>query len=233
MITRVLFAAILAGIAAGLAMSLVQQAKITPLILQAETFEVAASSQTHDQNSTANDDHGAEAWSPGDGFERTAFTVLSNVLAAVAFAFVLAGAALLTGLPITASNGAIWGLMGFLAFTLAPSAGLPPELPGMPAANLLDRQLWWWPTVAATAAGIMILFKMPSLPMKALAVILIALPHIIGAPHHENTSSDVPASLANAFAASSIATAAVFWILLGVFLGYMMTRSTTVDEATA
>lgn len=236
MITRVLFAAILAGIAAGLVMSLIQHAKVTPLILQAETYEaaepVAETGQAGASEATAHS-HDGDEWGPADGFERTAFTVLSNVLAGTAFAFVLAGAALLTGLPLTASNGAIWGLMGFLAFTLAPSAGLPPELPGMPAADLTIRQIWWWATVAATGAGIAIIYMMPSWPVKAIGAAVIAIPHIVGAPHSLSTETDVPATLANSFAASSIATAAVFWVVLGALLGILMSRSITAQEASA
>src|SRR3974390_3265881 len=40
-------------------------------------------------------------------------------------------------------EGLMWGLAGFAVFTLAPGLGLPPELPGVPAAPLLSRQLWW------------------------------------------------------------------------------------------
>ncbi|NNE21803.1 MAG: cobalt transporter [Rhizobiales bacterium] len=229
MITRVLFAAILAGIAAGLVMSAIQHVKVTPLILQAEAFEAgpaATNSDGHDH------DHGDEAWAPADGFERTAFTVIANIVTGAAFGLVLAGAALLTGLQITTANGALWGLLGFLAFTLSPSAGLPPELPGMPAGDLLARQVWWWLAVAGTAAGIYLLFIIKSWGFKALGICVIALPHIVGAPHAADTTSNVPAALATAFAANSIATAAVFWIVLGVLLGYMLSRTVTRNEAT-
>ncbi|MDH3742661.1 MAG: CbtA family protein [Hyphomicrobiales bacterium] len=229
MITRVLFAAILAGIAAGLVMSVIQHVRVTPLILQAETFEAgpaATSSDGHDHS------HGDEAWAPAAGFERTAFTFIANIVTGAAFGLVLAGAAMLTGLQITTTNGALWGLMGFLAFTLSPSAGLPPELPGMPAADLLARQVWWWLAVAGTAAGIGLMFMIKSWGFKALGICVIALPHIVGAPHAADTTSNVPAALATAFAANSIATAAVFWIVLGVLLGYMLSRTVTQNEAT-
>jgi cobalt transporter subunit CbtA len=235
MTTRVLFAAILAGIAAGLIMSLIQHTKVVPYIIQAESFEGGeAQAAPTEGASQATHDH-SEDWVPHDGFERTAFTFLGNVIVGVAFALVLAGAAMLTGLPLTASNGVTWGLMGFLAFTIAPSAGLPPELPGMMAADLLERQIWWWATVAATACGIVMLFKFPSLALKVAAVTLIAAPHLIGAPHVPagDAAKDVPAALANAYAAASIATSAVLWILIGVFLGHLLTRSITTEEAKA
>ena len=48
-------------------------------------------------------------------------------------------------------------MAGFAVFMLAPSLGLPPELPGMPAAELGPRQVWWLLTAAATAAGLALL----------------------------------------------------------------------------
>ncbi|MEI2612914.1 MAG: CbtA family protein [Candidatus Promineifilaceae bacterium] len=41
-----------------------------------------------------------------------------------------------------------------LAFQLAPAFGLPPELPGMAAADLGARQVWWCGTALATGVGI-------------------------------------------------------------------------------
>jgi cobalt transporter subunit CbtA len=231
MITRVLFAAILAGIAAGLVMSVIQHIRVTPLIIAAEAFETAepASATAHSHSNAEAHDHG-DGWAPADGLERTAFTVAANVVTGAAFGLVLAGAALLTGIAISPANGAFWGLMGFLAFTLAPSAGLPPELPGMPAADLMARQLWWWGTVAATGIGIAMLALLAQPALKALAIAIIAAPHLIGAPHLHDGHSNVPATLANAFAANAIATSAIFWIVLGVILGYMLSRTTTPDE---
>jgi cobalt transporter subunit CbtA len=225
MITRVLFAAILAGIAAGIVMSVIQHVKVTPLILKAETFETETA-EKHD------DGHEHESWTPAAGFERTAFTFITTIVTGAAYGLVLAGASLLTGLQITTTNGALWGLMGFLSFMLSPSAGLPPELPGIPAGDLLARQVWWWLAVVGTAAGIGLLFTVKSWGFKALGICIIALPHIVGAPHPTDTTSNVPAALASAFVANSIATVAVFWIVLGVLLGFMLSRTVTRNEAT-
>ena len=38
-------------------------------------------------------------------------------------------------------QGLVWGFAGFAVFTLAPGLGLPPELPAMPAADLVARQV--------------------------------------------------------------------------------------------
>lgn len=223
MIARVLLAAILAGIVAGLAVSVVHEWRTTPLILEAEKYEVAA------QRQPAEEFHGGQAqavdaWAPADGLERTAYTTLFNVLTGVAFALLASAAVLLARLPLTAGNGALWGLAGFVAFMLAPAAGLPPELPGMPAADLGARQLWWWWTVAATAGGIAVIALVRQMAWKAAAVAFMALPHLVGAPHPAVQDAAVPAALVNAFTVNALAASAIFWVVLGVSLGVLLTR---------
>jgi cobalt transporter subunit CbtA len=219
MIRRVVLAAVLAGIAAGLIMSAIQHWRVTPLILQAESFEA--------RHVHGDEDH---AWAPADGLERTAFTVLFNVLTGVGFALVAAAASLITRLPLTPQTGLMWGLAGFATFMLAPSAGLPPELPGMARGDLASSQAWWWLAVAATAAGIAMIALTRHVAWKAAAAGLIALPHLIGAPEASGDSA-VPAGLANAFAANAIAVSAIFWIVLCVSLGFLLARQRETQEA--
>jgi cobalt transporter subunit CbtA len=217
MIGRVLLAALLAGIAAGLLMGAIQQVRITPLILEAEKYEHAGG---HDHGATA-----AEvAWAPEDGLERTLYTTLASVVAGAGFAALLAGISVMLGRPVTARNGILWGLAGFLTVSLAPAAGLPPELPGMPGADLVARQVWWVATIAATAVAIGLFSWRDEAWAKIAAVVLIALPHLIGAPAPTSEESAVPAGLSAAFAANSLAAAAVFWCAIGGFLGLAMDR---------
>jgi cobalt transporter subunit CbtA len=166
-----------------------------------------------------------EAWKPDEGLERNAYTVLANLIISIAFALALLGASLLLGLPITLANGAFWGLCGFLVFSLAPSAGLPPALPGFPEAELWPRQLWWWFTVVMTASGLAIAAKHRALGYLAVAIILIGLPHLIGAPTPPTYETNLPAHLASGFAANAIASAAVFWLVLGLTLGFVNERA--------
>ena len=219
MIRRVVLAAVLAGIAAGLVMSAIQHWRVTPLSLQAEAYEA-----TH----APGDDE--QAWAPADGLERTGFTVLFNLLTGVGFALVAAAASLITRLPLTPNTGLMWGLAGFATFMLAPSAGLPPELPGMARSDLVSSQAWWWLAVAATAGGIAMIALTRHYAWKAAAIGLIALPHLIGAPEASGDSA-VPAGLANAFAANAIAVSAIFWIVLCVSLGFLLSRQTDAQEA--
>ena len=219
MFRRVFLAAILAGLAAGIVWSAVQELRVTPFILAAEVFE-------HGDHAHATDaPPQAEAWAPADGIERTAYTVLANLIVAVAFSLALAGSSLLLDRPITLANGAVWGLAGFLAFSLAPAAGLPPELPGIPGADLWGRQLWWWFTAGSTAAGLALMAARNGTIFWVLSVALIALPHVIGAPAAPEESSNVPAHLASGFVANALASAAIFWVCLGLAQGFINERN--------
>lgn len=217
MIGRVLLAALLAGIAAGLIMGIIQHVRLTPLIIEAETYETAG--QAHD--AAAAEDEG---WKPAGGWQRTLATTATAAMTGAAFALLLAGISLVAGLPITRRNGVVWGLCGFLAVTLAPAMGLPPELPGMPAGDLVTRQIWWLGTIAATGIGLYLIATRREIWALAAAIVIIALPHLVGAPQPVSHQTAVPAQLAATFVANSIAAAAVFWSLTGTFLGLVINR---------
>jgi cobalt transporter subunit CbtA len=230
MIARVLLAAVISGMIAGAAATAIQMWRVAPLILKAETYETAHPAHT---NETAQPGHAhdAQPWAPEDGVERTLYTLMSNIVMGVAFAMLLTAAAMFTGRNITAANGIVWGLLGFIVFTLAPNAGLAPELPGMPAADLVARQAWWWGTVAATAGGIALVSLSSKIALKVLGALGIATPHIVGAPHPESHDSAVPAALAADFAATTMVSMALFWIVLGVSAGWLLSRVRTKAEA--
>jgi cobalt transporter subunit CbtA len=218
MIARALLAVILAGIAAGLVMGVVQHVRLTPMILQAETYEAAAG---HDHSTHT---HAPVTWSPSDGLERAFFTSLSSALTGAGFAALLAGVALVTGRHITRANGWLWGLCGFAAVALAPAIGLPPELPGMPAADTTSRQIWWAATIVMTAGAFWLLaFKRQTFAALA-AVALLVLPHIIGAPPAPTESSQVPAQLAASFTTLSLGANALMWLIIGTLLGFTLPR---------
>src|SRR5215510_8018985 len=131
---QILFTAAVAGFLGGALLTLLQNigtVGVVPLILQAETYENAAETAAVPADATTashEHEHSADAWAPADGVERLGYTLLTNVVMAVGFALML-----------------------------APSLGLPPEVPGTAAAPLADRQVWWWATVLATGGGIALL----------------------------------------------------------------------------
>ncbi len=223
MIARVLLAVLLCGIAAGVAMGVMQHVRITPLILQAETYETATATHSHETTTApAGHVHDAKAWAPADGLERTAYTLAASMLSGAGFAAILAGVAYLSGLALTRQNGWAWGLCGFLAFSLAPSAGLPPELPGMPAADVTLRQVWWVGTVTATGVGLWLLATRREEWALFAALALVLLPHLIGAPQPAGHESLVPAPLAANFAGVVLGANALMWLIIGTLLGRFM-----------
>jgi cobalt transporter subunit CbtA len=234
----IVFSAVIAGFLVGLLVTVVQQFGTVPLILKAEVYEKAAEapkadaaapaaphdSAAHDHSQHQHDHaHAAAAWEPRDGFERNAYTAAANVLTAIGFALVLAAFFALrsgvTGESLSWHQGLVWGLAGFAVFTLAPGLGLPPELPGVPAAPLLSRQIWWVIAAASTAAGLGLIFFRQSVPASIAGLLLFMLPHLIGAPELEHVETNVPSSLSHQFMVAVTMTSLVFWSLLGGLTG--------------
>ena len=225
-------AAVVAALCAGLVFTLIQQTRLTPLIVAAESFEGAPEAHAHEgevaphthEEGTSAHSHGDDEWMPQDGFERAGYTVLANLLAATGFALVIGAVALLAGLPISGRTGLLWGIGGYAAFSLAPAFGLPPGLPGMAVADTLARQVWWWGTALATGAALLAVARWRTAWAVGLAVALIALPHVIGAPQPPDEATAVPANLAANFAAAVLFANAVMWVVLGGVFGFVADR---------
>ncbi len=154
------------------------------------------------------------------GMSRFSGTLLANLVTGAGFALLLAGVSLVTGNAITVANGALWGAAGWLAVHLLPSIGLPPELPGFPAAELGDRQVWWVATVVLSAVGLYLVILKDGIAAKVAGIALIAAPQVYGAPQPADIASNVPAVLGAEFAVAALATTLFFWIVLGLSLGY-------------
>lgn len=227
MFQRLFGAALVAGLLVGLLTALLQQFTTTPLIKAAETYEVSVPAHVSAPASASavptDHDH-AEAWKPAEGLQRFLSTSGASILISVGFALVLTALMALKGDRLSARTGLLWGVAGFAAVALAPAFGLPPELPGMPVADLSARQTWWFATVAATGAGFWLIAFSQSRISIAVAVALIAIPHIFGAPVPPPGDSHLPAGLAARFVSVSLGVAAAFWCALGATSGFLFNR---------
>ncbi len=220
-----IFAALLAGGSAGLLLTGVQQLQVTPLIIAAEKYEApAAAHHNHEASAHSHEqahEHDAGVWSPAEGAERIVFTLFSNVLAGIGFALII-----LASMNLRAHSGwqqgLLWGLAGYLVFFIAPSLGLHPKVPGTTGAPLAEQQLWWVSTVAVSAAGLALLAFGRSLLLRAMAIVLLAMPHVFGAPLPEVASSLVPQQLTNDFILAVTIANAIFWITLGSLAGQFL-----------
>lgn len=145
------------------------------------------------------------------------------MLTGVGFGLLLTGGFAISGAWVDWKRGALWGAAGFAAFALAPAFGLLPSPPGAAEAELVPRQLWWVLTATCTAGALWLIAFRRTTPFIAIAIVLLVLPHLIGAPK-ALTESNLPAALQWRFAAASLGTAAVFWAVLGVTAGWMYRR---------
>ena len=268
MIQRILLASVIAGAAAGIALTALQSAAVAPLLFAAQTYEAGAGAgagqpglaphrhgepthshaygdRAHEHDGHAlifgddtavpaadgaeersgsagrsgathshDHDHGG-GWAPEDGVERTFRTAVSNVATAIGFALLLVAVFAWRG-GATWRQGLLWGAAGFFVFFLNPAVGLRPEIPGAFAAGLLDRQLWWLLAVACSAAGVGLLVFAPKAAAKVGGAVLLAVPHLVGAPHPEVPGGLAPDGLTDSFVVAAAATNAAFWLVLGV-----------------
>lgn len=228
---RIASVVLLAGALAGLLLTAVQQLQVSNIILQAEVYEEAAAAKAHEQAHAAapvagapaaahEHEHEGEEWEPANGFERTAYTVLANISMAIGFGLFLAAAIVVSGRQVTWRSGLLWGAAGYLVFFVAPSLGLPPEVPGTMAAPLHARQLWWVMTAGMTAAGLGLGVYARHWALKLLGLVLLVVPHVIGAPHPAVHGSAAPEELAQAFIHATALANGLFWLTLGGLTGY-------------
>jgi cobalt transporter subunit CbtA len=205
---RLARAALLSGSIAGALLFVYQYIEVVPRIVAAEAFEVQET-----------DPHHASEWKPDDGWERNFFTAASTVLTGIGFAALLLAIVTLGGFDLDVRRGLLWGLAGFVCFTVAPALGLPPKPPGVPEADLGARQLWWVLTAAITAVGLgLMVGRRRRWFFRVGGAVLITLPHVIGAPQTSGPQV-VPASLVRDFAIASIAGNGLFWLVLGTTAG--------------
>ncbi len=211
---ELVIAALWTGLLAGLLLTAVQQIQVIPTLLQAEVYEETAAAVSDAANSHAHHD-----WQPENGWERTFFTAVANISLGVGFALLIGSVMCLRGRPGNWRIGLLWGLAGYLTFFVAPSLGLPPEVPGTEAAKLADRQSWWLITVLDTGFGLSLLAFALTKTNKFFGAVLLAAPHLISAPQPEVHGSTAPAELAQAFITATVFANAVFWLAIGGLMG--------------
>jgi cobalt transporter subunit CbtA len=238
MFRRVFVTALAAGAGVGLLLAALQQVALVPLIHKAENYEHAAPgvkaaalpaavalpgliAPAHAHEGSGSHPKAAEAGAAS--LSRTMMTVAATTLVSIGFALLLAGGFAVSGRPVDAREGLLWGIAAFAAFALAPAYGLAPTLPGSAEADLVARQLWWIGTAAATAGGIALAVFGRWTWAVPVGLALIALPQVIGAPQPDGAGS-LPPELAASFAARSLAVAALFWVALGWTAGALYAR---------
>lgn len=228
MFTRLLTSALFAGAAAGLIAALLQLWFVQPVLLHAELYE--SGELVH---------FGAGSLIPavqdvsGVDLVRDGLSIVFTMLVYSGYAMVLLALMSVAeerGARIDARTGLIWGLAGFVAVHFAPGFSLAPEVPGVAAADVFVRQIWWFTTVgmAVVAMGL-IGFGKGWMAWAGAAALLIA-PHVYGAPQPDVFTGPVPTEIGALFAARALGVGMAAWILLGALSGYFWSRKIGVSD---
>ncbi|MGY8896264.1 MAG: CbtA family protein [Gammaproteobacteria bacterium] len=234
---RVIYYALIIGVLTGLMVTLTQSIQVIPIIQSAEGFETQASTApplmaAHNDASHNSHSHDESSWMPKDGIERTFYTFLANSFTAIGFSMLMLSLMLMTtksksNTEFSWKNAAAWSGAGYLVFFLAPSFGLPPEIPLANSALLEERQLWWSLTALSTAIGLAGL-AFGRAPWRWAMPVFIILPHLFGAPHISgamfNDNIIELEQLAQSFIPATAFVNAVLWLILGVSCTWVIKR---------
>ena len=234
---NIVFTAVVAGLLSGVLLTAMQSFSTIPLIMEAETFEGAGDPVVAGEGISATEpaalEAEEEAWMPADGAERLTYTAGANMLAGIGFGLVLLSIAEALGGIRGWRRGLLLGIAGFVTVSLAPGLGLPPELPGMPAAELGPRQVWWMATVVSTGLALGLLAYTRSAGLAALAIVLLIAPHLVGAPLPVSHETAVPHELHARFVNAVYATNLVFWAVLGASAALLRERFRSGEDVVA
>ncbi len=240
---RLIWCALGVALLLGSAQSFLQRLQTVPIILAAEVLVEAKSgtspaphaAQAHVDG--AANAHGEEEWTPAEGFERTAWTWVANVLHAFSMAlFALAAMGWWTyrrgdttgrfklAFAVAAS--------GWLSLHFWPFLGLHAEVPGMQAAGVHARQVWWVLTVICCLLACATLAVGKRTWKFAVAPALLVIPFIVGAPQHSGdalagfsgAAHDKMAELGQQFAWGTTWLSISFWALLGILNAWAFPR---------
>lgn len=216
MFQKIAVSALIAGFGAGIVAALMQFVFVQPLLLHAELFE---------NDATTSLDMVTVARGSLD-LTREGLNIVFSALIYTGYAFMLLAAMVWAedrGQPISPRTGLLWGAAGFITMHLAPAFGVAPDMPGLNGADVETRQIWWFGAAACTGIGLWLIAFGRNWAMWGAAIILLAAPHIIGAPLPDALTQVAPPELAAAFAARTLGTALVVWSTLGLLLGAVWT----------
>ncbi|MDE0532854.1 MAG: CbtA family protein [Albidovulum sp.] len=228
MFTKILTSALFAGAAAGFIASLLQLGFVQPVLLHAELYE--SGELVHfGAAAAANAQQGLHGFDP----LRDGLSIAFTIAIYCGYALILVAAMALAtqrGEVVTARNGIIWGVAGFVAVHFAPGFSLAPEVPGVAAADVPARQAWWFATVAGAAVALWLIAFGRNWVAWAIAAILLLAPHIIGAPEPDQFTGLVPTEIGAQFASRAFGVGFAAWVLVGLFAGYFWNRESSQPE---
>ena len=216
MFKNIFVSAVVCGAIAGVLATVMQMLLVTPLLMEAELFETGQSMHFITNGSPESPIKHVDIWE--DPY-RHLMTLCFNLVTFTGFGFILVAAMAFfqkRGFTLSKAEGIVAGVSGFIVFQLAPSVGLPPELPGTIGVTVGLKQTWWIITILSTTVGILLLFLDKHKVVSGVGIIFVTIPHLIGHPKLETYFGVAPPELAAEFASRALAVSLIAWIILGV-----------------
>ena len=255
---RLIWASLATAVVVGSMQTGVQRLQAASLILAAEVYEaqkaeapepvapvvnaahVHTEAVAHEHADTSVHEHAhgaANAWAPENGFERTGWTLVANILHAFSMALLMFA---VMGLWLYRRGAAVGSMAlagwvaaaGFVSLHLWPALGLHAEVPGMEAAPLHARQFWWVLAVASAAGACAVAGFVRASWCWLVAAALLALPFVVGAPQLQGDAlagfgpeaRGALAQLGAQFIWATTWVALSFWTSLGLVGGLAFQR---------
>ena len=231
MYARLLISALFAGASAGLIAGLLQLFFVQPVLLHAELYETGTLVHFGPDKATT-----AHPALPGFDAIRDGLSLIFTMLTYTGYALImlaLMGIAEDRGATIDGRTGILWGIAGFVAFHLAPGFTLAPEVPGVAAADVAARQIWWFATAGAAGIALWLIAFGQNWIMWGIAAVLLLAPHVVGAPEPDVFTGPVPTEIGALFAARAFGVGLAACVLLGSFAGYFWQREGVHVDAAA
>ena len=97
-------------------------------------------------------------------------------------------------------------------------------MPGVAAADVYARQVWWFATVATAAIAVWLVAFGNGWVAWGVTIALLLAPHLIGAPEPQTFTGPVPTEIGSLFASRAFGIGMATWVLLGCFAGYFWQR---------
>lgn len=230
MYARILISALFAGALTGLIAGLLQLVFVQPVLLHAELYESGLLVHFGADPVSAHPDL------PGLDPVRDGLSIIFTMLTYTGYALLLiAGMSLAEdrGADVDGRSGILWGIAGFVAFHLAPGFSLAPEVPGVAAADVTARQVWWFATVAASGLALWFIAFGRGWLIWGGAVALLLAPHLVGAPEPDSFAGPVPTEIGALYAARALGVGLAAWVILGCAAGYFWQREGVHSDAAA
>ena len=216
MFQRIIFSAAIAGLLSGFLVTLFQQIWITPIIRNAEKYElkeVQNSRNDHHKNHT--DKH---------ILSKPIFkTFIANTITSISFALLMISSGGFVK-NFDTKRGFFWGIAGFIIFSLMPSIAIAPKLPGDISLPLSEHNLLWLLTTTCSAIGLLLIVFSKKNSIKFLGFIIFFLPHLASFSISEFKLVGDLKIIQGKFHTIILITSLIFWSFLGTTSGYFFKK---------